>query len=327
MAKSANPAAQEQREVPVYLFTGFLESGKTKFIQETLQDRRFDTGERTLLLVCEEGEEEYDLSRARHGRQTRIRSVEEESELTAQQLEKWDAEVKPERVLVEYNGMWMLDALYRALPGSWVIYQEFTFANASTFLSYNSNMRQLVYDKLKSCDLVVFNRFDPAEDIMPFHKIVRGANRGCNIAYEDTKGKVRYDEIEDPLPFDKNAPVIEIGDRDYAIWYRDLGEELKSYDGKTVRFRAKTASAGAALKDDELLVGRPMMNCCAADISFAGLIATGNPRGDLRDGAWVDLTASIKVRKHPGYTRVGPVLTVKEITAVPALEDEVATFY
>ena len=47
-------------DIPVYLFTGFLESGKTKFIQETLEDKRFNgKGERTLLLVCEEGVEEY----------------------------------------------------------------------------------------------------------------------------------------------------------------------------------------------------------------------------------------------------------------------------
>ena len=49
----------ENRDVPVYLFTGFLEAGKTKFIQETLEDKRFCNGERTLLLICEEGEEEY----------------------------------------------------------------------------------------------------------------------------------------------------------------------------------------------------------------------------------------------------------------------------
>ena len=46
-------------EIPVYLFTGFLDSGKTKFIQETLEDVNFNNGEKILLVVCEEGEEEY----------------------------------------------------------------------------------------------------------------------------------------------------------------------------------------------------------------------------------------------------------------------------
>ena len=319
---------QTPQEVPVYLFTGFLEAGKTKFIQETLEDKRFDNGERTLLLVCEEGELEYDLSRVRHGSQVRIRTVENEEDLSAELLSLWAREIQPERVVVEYNGMWMLDTLYRALPAGWMVYQEFCFADAGSFLSYNANMRQLVYDKLRSCDLVVFNRFDQAHsDVMPFHKIVRGANRGCSIAYEDLKGKVKYDEIEDPLPFDKEADVIEIQDRDYALWYRDMGEELKSYDGKVVRFKAQTAAA-PELPEGTLVVGRQMMNCCAADLTFAGLIATGNPRGDIADGDWVMLTAQLRVKKHVGYgSRPGPVLMIREIAPAAPPEEEVATFY
>ena len=317
---------QAPREVPVYLFTGFLESGKTRFIQETLEDKNFDTGERTLLIVCEEGEEEYQLKRMRHSSQVRLRSVEEEEELTQALLSSWDREVAPDRVLVEYNGTWMLDRLYAALPAGWLVYQEFSFADARTFMNYNANMRQLVYDKLKSCDLIVFNRFDRKDDIMPFHKVVRAANRNCNIAYEDMRGKVRYDEIEDPLPFDKQAKVIEIEDRDYALWYRDLSEELNSYDGKTVRFKAQIALS-PELEPGTVIVGRQLMNCCAADISFAGLIALDNPRGELENGDWVMLTASIRVGRHPGYgKRSGPVLTVREISPCDPPEDEVATF-
>ena len=317
---------QQQNDVPVYLFTGFLEAGKTKFIQETLEDRRFDTGERTLLIVCEEGEEEYDLSRVRNGRRVTVVNVENEEDLTPLLLGRWDRELRPERVVVEYNGMWMLDSLFQALPPRWLVYQEFSFADARTIMGYNANMRNLVYDKLKSCDLIVFNRFDKKEDIMPYHKLVRAANRGCNIAYEDLKGKVKYDEIEDPLPFDKEAKIVEIADRDYALWYRDLSEELKSYDGKTVRFKAQVAEA-PELEAGTIIVGRQMMNCCAADTAFAGLIAVNNPRGELSAGDWVELTASIKVRRHPGYSRPGPVLTVKEIGAAEPPEDPVATFY
>ncbi|MBQ9412878.1 MAG: GTPase [Oscillospiraceae bacterium] len=318
---------QAREDVPVYLFTGFLDAGKTKFIQETLEDRRFDTGERTLLLVCEEGEEEYDLNRLKRGKNTTtLHLAEDEADLTPFLLNRLQDEIKPQRVVVEYNGMWMLDSLFQVMPPSWVVYQEFTFMDARSFMSYNANMRQLVFDKLKSCDLVVFNHFDHSDDVMPYHRIVRAANRGCSIAYEDETGKVNYDEIEDPLPFDKDAPVIDIADRDYALWYRDLSEELKSYDGKTVHFKAQLAEA-PGLEAGTVVVGREMMNCCAADISFAGLIATKNPRGDIRGGDWVDLTASIKIRRHPGYSRPGPVLTVREIAPAEPPEDPVATFY
>ena len=125
------------KELPVYLFTGFLEAGKTKFIQETLEDRRFCNGERTLLLVCEEGEEEYAPEQFADKR-VYIRVVEEQSELTAANLEAWLTECDAERVVVEYNGMWLLDALYQAMPENWMVYQEFMFADANTFVSYIS---------------------------------------------------------------------------------------------------------------------------------------------------------------------------------------------
>ena len=229
---------EQEPDIPVYLFTGFMDAGKTKFIQETLEDKRFDTGERTLLIVCEEGEEEYAPDQFA-GKKVMIRLAEDEGEFTEDLLYQWQVDTGAERVLIEWNGMWMLDTLYQAMPPRWVVAQEFMFAEAESFLLYNTNMRQLVYDKLKSCELVVFNRFDPKQDIMPFHKVVRAANRSCDIAYEDAQGKVRYDDIEDPLPFDKNAPVIDVADRDYALWYRDLNEELQSYHGKTVHFKAQ----------------------------------------------------------------------------------------
>ncbi len=316
---------EQAPDIPVYLFTGFMDAGKTRFIQETLEDRRFDTGERTLLIVCEEGEEVYAPDQF-VSKKTEMRTAESEEGFTEALLQRWEKETGAERVLIEWNGMWMLDTLYQAMPPRWIVAQEFMFAEAGSFLLYNANMRQLVYDKLKSCELVVFNRFDPKQDIMPYHKVVRAANRSCDIAYEDERGKVRYDEIEDPLPFDKNAKVIGIADRDYAIWYRDLNEDLQSYNGKTVRFKAQIARSDE-LESDTVIVGRQMMNCCAADISFAGLIAVRNPRRDLQSGDWVELTASIRVKKHPGYNRPGPVLTVKEISPAEPPEEEVATFY
>ena len=316
--------AGKPAEVPVYLFTGFLESGKTRFIQESLEDKGFDSGERTLLLVCEEGELEYAPEKFRG--KVEIRTL-DEPELLPATLTDFDQTLKPERVVVEYNGMWLLDDFYRTLPGHWMVVQEFMFAEASTFQSYNANMRQLVFDKLKSCDLAVFNRFDRKQDIMPWHKIVRGVNRGCDIAYEDVRGKVRYDDIVDPLPFDKNAPVIEIKEGDWGLWYRDLMEEMRSYEGKTVRFTGQL-SEGYGLRAGELGIGRPLMNCCAADVTFAGLIASGLTRQDLRPGDWADLTATVRIMKHPGYgSKPGPILLVKQIAPGKAPEDPVATFY
>ncbi|MBR2879534.1 MAG: GTPase [Oscillospiraceae bacterium] len=313
-----------QVEVPVYLFTGFLEAGKTKFLQETLEDPRFNSGERTLLIMCEEGMEELSPDTFASPN-VFLRYVEDVEELSEENLRCWFLEANAERVLVEYNGMWMLDDFYMNMPPQWAVYQEFMFADATSFLSYNANMRQLCYDKLKSCELIVFNRFPKDADIMPYHKIVRAANRACDIAYESLDGSVKYDDIVDPLPVNKKAKLIEIADGDYAIWYRDLNEELDSYHGKSVRFKAQVALS-EDLEEDELIVGRQMMTCCADDIAFAGLIATGNSRGDLKNGQWLELTASISVEEHPGYDRPGPVLKVIELSPCTPPAETVASF-
>ena len=313
------------KDVPVYLFTGFLEAGKTKFIQETLEDRRFCNGERTLLLVCEEGEEEYAPDQFAD-KSVFIRVVEEQSQLTSENLSRWVSETKAERVVIEYNGMWMLDLLYSAMPEGWMVYQEFLFADSTTFLSYNSNMRQLVYDKLKSCELVVFNRFNGTMDKMEYHRIVRAASRRCDIAYEYVGGKVEYDDIQDPLPFDLNAPIVEIGDDDYAEWYRDMSEEPKKYEGKTVRFKCR-ALVRKKLPEKTFIVGRHVMTCCVEDIQFAGLVCQWEGADTVQDDSWMILTAKINFRFNRAYGKKGPVLTYVDSVLCEAPEQSVATFY
>ena len=311
--------------MPVYLFTGFLESGKTKFIQETLEDKRFCNKEKTLLLVCEEGEEEYAPEQFATDTVV-IRVLEGQEQLTTENLTKWAQETKADRVVIEYNGMWLLDALYAAMPEGWVVYQEFMFADAGTFMSYNGNMRQLVYDKLKSCELVVFNRFKPDMDKMEFHKVVRAASRRADIAYESTDGKVVYDDIEDPLPFDLNAPVIEIGDADFAEWYRDLGETPANYEGKTVRFKCR-ALKRSKMPANTFIVGRHVMTCCVEDIQFAALVCQWDEADTVQDDSWMILTAKLNFKFNKAYSRKGPVLSYVSHELCEAPEQPVATFY
>ena len=313
------------KDVPVYLFTGFLEAGKTKFIQETLEDKRFCNGERTLLLVCEEGEEEYAPDQFADKR-VYIRVVEDQSQLTAENLSRWLQDVEAERVVVEYNGMWLLDALYSAMPENWMVYQEFLFADARSFLNYNSNMRQLVYDKLKSAELVVFNRYSPAIDKLELHKVVRGASRRSDIAYEYAGGKVEYDDIEDPLPFDLDAPVVEIGDDDFAVWYRDLSEDPKKYEGKTVRFKCR-ALVRRRLPAESFVVGRHVMTCCVEDIQFAGLVCQWSRAESVTDESWMLLTARLNFKFNRAYGKKGPVLSYVESVPCDPPSQEVATFY
>ena len=155
-------------QIPVYTFTGFLESGKTKFIQETWEDPRFNAGERTLLLVCEEGEEEYDLSRYPY-KNVYLEILDDPEAVTRERLAQLEKKYQIERVVLELNGMQLVGDFYQKMPENWGIAQEVMFADATTILQYNANMRSLVVDKLQGCEMVVFNRMPVGADVMPYH--------------------------------------------------------------------------------------------------------------------------------------------------------------
>lgn len=310
--------------IPVYAFTGFLESGKTKFIQETLEDPRFNGGERTLLLVCEEGEEEYDLSAYPH---TNVYKevIDDLDDLTTEDLSAMAKKYRIQRVVVELNGMRLAGDFYEKMPESWEIAQEVMFADASTIMSYNANMRSLVVDKLTGAEMVVFNRVPVGTDIMPFHKLARALNRRIDIIYDYLDGNTQFDDIEDPLPFDINAPVIEVGDEDYALFYRDITEEPDKYDKKTVRFKGQVAKLRRE-KEGMFAPGRFVMTCCADDITFMGIPCKWAASNDLKPRSWVTVTAHISVQYHNVYRGIGPVLTAKEVVPAEAPAEDVCTF-
>ena len=312
--------------IPVYLFTGFLESGKTKFIQESLEDKKFNSGDKTLLLVCEEGIEEYDPSRF-WGQNVYFAQIEDEEELTEEKLKALSEKYLLDRIVVEYNGMWQLEKFYSAMPKNWAIYQQIFFIDSTTFSTYNTNMRSLVVDKLQDAELVVFNRADhPNVDKDQFHKIVRSISRGSTIVYDYPDGRVEYDEIEDPLPFDKNAPIIQIEDDDYALWYRDLSEDLNFYIGKTVKFKGLVAR-NPQLPSNMFVIGRPVMTCCADDIAYSGLACRLPSPTSLIDGEWVTVTAKIAMENCKIYSKKGPVLVAEGTSFAVKPQKEVATFY
>ena len=313
------------QQIPVYAFTGFLDSGKTKFIQETLEDPRFNTGERTLVLIFEEGEEEYDLST--YPKKNVYLEVLDQQTVTAEELKALQKKYKAERVVAELNGMQQVGDLYMRFPDNWAIAQEVMFADATTFMTYNANMRNLVMDKLMGAQMVVFNRMTPGQDVMPFHKLARAANRRIDILYDYTDGTTKFDEIEDPLPFDINAPVIEVKDEDYALWYRDVSEEPEKYDGKTVHFKGQVAMLRRD-KNGMFAPGRFVMTCCVEDIQFCGIPCRYAGAGSLESRSWVWVTAKISAEKHPLYKGdVGPVLTALSVeTGAEPADPDVATF-
>ena len=320
------PMNQPAEDIPVYLFVGFLESGKTKFIQETLEDQRFNNGEKTLLLLCEEGEEEYDPARF-PSKNVYQRVIEDEEDFNPRNLQKLLKECGATRVVLEYNGMWTIQNLFEQLPVEWAVYQAMCFVDSNTFLSYNANMRSLVVDKINVSELVVFNRFNTRTmDQVEFHKIVRGVSRRTQIAYETTDGEVAYDDIEDPLPFDVNADEIEIKDEDYALFYRDIMEEPDKYNGKTLTFRGVVAR-DRKFPDNVFAAGRHVMTCCVEDIQYCWLVCEWDKAKMFDTRQWVRLTGKISVQRHKLYKGKGPVLQISAAVLTDAPAQEVATFY
>ena len=312
-------------ETVVYLFTGFLEAGKTKFIEETMKDPNFNDGKRRyLILQCEDGVEELDP--ADFGENVCLATFDEESKLTPDRLSALQKRNKADVIVIEYNGMWALDSLYNALPEDWMVYQEIAIIDSTTAISYNANMRQQMVDKLTSAEMVVFNRVTPDTDKMALHKIVRGISRKANICYEDVDGEIEFDKIEDPLPFDINANVIDIKDEDFAIFYRDMTEEMQKYLGKTVRFKGIVA-LDKSLPNSQFAIGRHIMTCCEADIAYRGVVAKGMGNLNLSTRDWVVVEGVLNEEYSKLYQGNGPVLTVKKIEKSAKPQQEVATFY
>lgn len=313
--------------VPVYLFLGFLDGGKTKFIHETLCDKRFQDGDRTLVILCEEGEEELDTSKYSGGKNVTVVTIDDKEQLTKKFLESSLKKSRAERVLIEYNGMWLLNDLGKELPRNWQIYQIMMMADSNTFNMYNNNMRQLVYDKINVTELVAFNRCREGFDKQGLHKIVRAINRRASIIYEYEDGTIENDDIVDPLPFDVNAPVIEVKDEDFGLLYLDAMDKPENYDGKTVKFKALVARNGK-LPKDSFVGGRFAMQCCAEDIRYVGFLCRWSNASTLANKGWYTVTAKVRAENDAMFGgEKGPMFYVSDVKPANKPEEETVYFF
>lgn len=312
------------RQVPVYLLTGFLGSGKTTFLNESMSEADFAAGERNLCIFTESGKVPADTE-SFGDEEVIIENITDKNSFKPEYLELLNEKHRPEKILIECNGMWELSNIYNNLPENWIIVQEMTFMDANMFDMFNLNMRNLVFDKLRYADMVIFNRMNEKMDPMKFHKEVRTASRSANIVYEMTDGTLKVDEIEDPLPFDVEADSIDLEDRDYAYWYRDIMSEAPKYKGKEMSFCGMIKSKGIR-GEDKFVTGRPVMTCCEADIEFMGVRCQNKSECKVEHNKWAKVTGKIAMGKSRQEGEV-PVLVVSDIEYLPMPEDILATFY
>lgn len=311
-------------KIPVYVFTGFLESGKTRFIQDILVDPNFNEGEKTLLLLCEEGIEEYEDDMLMDCN-TVVAPVEKPEDLTGVLFHHLEQQHNPDRVIVEYNGMWKLDDLFVQMPNRWELYQIVCTVDASTFTLYSNNMGPMMFEHITTADLVVFNRCTDELKQMLYDKNIRAMNPRATIYLDGIDGSSEDYARNMPLPFDIDADIIDIAPEDYGLWYIDASGEPDKYDGKTVRFLAQVYR-GDKIKKGMFIPGRFGMVCCAEDISFLGFLCEYAQSESLKVRDWVYVTASITVEELAQYRGAGPVLHAIKVIPADKPEEELVYF-
>lgn len=313
-------------EIPVYFFTGFMDSGKTTLIQETLFENGFaEDDDRILIIACEDGDIEYDTEKLKTINAS-VAMVESEADFNTEHLQEIADEYRPDAVFIEYNGTWGVGDVYEMeLPRNWVIVQSLATVDATTFEMYMANMRPMMMEQFFRAEVVIINRCDDDTPKSKFRGNIKAVNRPAQIVYERADGTI--DDREEELPFDINADVIEISDADYALWFMDCMENPKKYDGKTVHFLGLVYNPkDGKLRRGVIVPGRFAMTCCIEDITFLGMMCKTGMENTPEHRSWIDLTARIKVEFAKEYKGRGPILYPIELKPAEKPEDELVYF-
>lgn len=313
------------KEIPVYMFTGFLESGKTTFIKETLIGQNFNEGDRALLIVCEEGMEEYDAAElAEHNIMLEV--IEDAEDMTTELFMRYQKEYKPELVLIEYNGTWKLQQLFDLrVPAGWTVVQIVANIDASTFESYLNNMRAMMMEQVNMANLVIFNRCTEETKRGEYRRIIKANNRMATIIFEKEDGSTEFENTDDDLPYRLDTDVIEIEDDDFGIFYIDASDNPDKYVGKKVHYKGmvyKPKNYGKTA----FVPGRHAMTCCVEDIAFVGFKCVSDMAAMLKDRQWVDITGTIKKEYYREFKGEAPVIYAEKVVPASKPEEEVVLF-
>ncbi len=307
---------------PVYMINGFLESGKTEFICFTLAQQYFQVKGKTLLILCEEGENEYDPVLLKRSR-TEVELIENEEDFNPAHLTDLEKLHKPERIIIEFNGMW--NYKNAKLPWYWKIEQQITVIDGSTFPMYYTNMRSLLAEMIRKSEMIIFNRCDGVRDqLNAYKRNVKAVNASADVVFEDSNGEI--DEIfEEDLPYDLNQDPIQLDNRGYGIWYLDSMEHLERYVGKKLQFTAMV------MKPEEFpkgyfVPGRMAMTCCADDMAFLGYVCEYGGAEELRQKEWVKVTATVSKEYWEDYKGEGPMLHALSVEKTKAPKEEIISF-
>ena len=306
------------KKIPVFFIDGFLDSGKTTFIIDTLKDDEFDG--KTLILVCEDGEVEYDTKELKEKWNTDVEYFSGQDAFDYKVIDGMLKTYKPDRVIIEMNGMWDLQQLQ--FPRQLDIMQLIYFIDASTFGVYFTNMRQKFVDVIQRAGVVAFTKVTDAKtQLEPYRSALKiiNPNTMYMILNEDMKA---FDAFEEPLPYDIEAPVIEIKDEDYATFYIDTFDHKDRYEGKVVEYNTQVFKS-KKLPEGTIIGGRKVMNCCANDIQLCGFLVKSTLGKDLKDRSCIKIRAKLVYEYSEEYQEEEVMLEPISIEEAPNFEEEV----
>lgn len=308
-------------ELPIYLVNGFLDSGKTSFINGILDDG-FAHDKKTLLIRCEEGETELSAQSLYN---VTVVDVDAYEDLNPQYFQILAKTHHPEQVIIEWNGMWpMVQLCNELLPQNWLVYQVMIFIDATTFEMYTRNMGQMMMEKIINADLIVFNRCDAENKAALRSRNLRMVNRRAEIFLESDDDESEDYANDDTPPFDMSSDVLTIADPDFGILYVDMMDYPARYAGKELHL--KLVMCHSKSFPGSFVPGRFAMVCCEDDIEFLGLLAKGDCLAGFDDYQWLDVVATVELVEHPAYQGMGPQLVVKSATPCEKPEDDIVSF-
>lgn len=306
---------------PVYIINGFLESGKTEFITFTLAQPYFQIKGKTLILLCEEGEIEYDESLLQKSRSV-IEVIEDEEDFTPTHLTELEKKHKPDRIIIEYNGMWNFKNM--KLPWYWKVEQQITTIDGSTFPMYYTNMRSLLAEMIRKSEMIIFNRCDGIQDLNVYRRNIKAVNPSADVIFEDANGEI--DEIfEDDLPYDLNQETIVLDNEGYGIWYLDSMDHLERYIGKKIQFVAMVLKP-EQFPRNYFVPGRMAMTCCADDMAFLGYACEFAGADKLEQKEWVKVTATVAKEYWKDYKGEGPILHAVSVEKTREPKEAIISF-
>ncbi len=308
---------------PVYMINGFLDSGKTGFLKFTLAQDYFKIRGTTMLILCEEGEDTYEAELLKKSK-TIVEKIENEEDFNIDYLKSLEKKWRPERIVIEYNGMWNNKDL--KLPDNWNVEQQISIFDAGSFSMYFNNMKSMVAEMVRRSELIIFNRCDNQMDnLATFRRNIKSVNSQAEVVFEDSKGEIN-EIFEEDLPYELNSEVIELTEASYGIWYLDMMDHVERYLNKKISFLAMV------LKPDKFpkgyfVPGRLAMTCCAEDMTFIGFPASYDDCDSLKNKQWINVTATVTMGKWQDYKNgQGPILKIEKLENAKKPKNEIISF-